>query len=84
MSNINDIKINTTLYQNKFMATDKQIDFILDNITMLDDDKQEEKIMSEIENKSLTKADAAKIINKLIELLNYQDYGWSGDWWDYI
>lgn len=84
MSNINDIKINTTLYQNKFMATDKQIDFILDNITMLDDDKQEEKIMSEIENKSLTKADAAKIINKLIELLNYQDYGWSGNWWDYI
>lgn len=84
MSNINDIKINTTLYQNKFMATDKQIDFILDNLTMLDDDKQEEKIMSEIENKSLTKADAAKIINKLIELLNYQDYGWSGDWWDYI
>jgi UDP-N-acetylglucosamine 2-epimerase len=84
MSNINDIKINTTLYQNKFIATDKQIDFILDNVTMLDDDKQEEKIMSEIENKSLTKADAAKIINKLIELLNYQDYGWSGDWWDYI
>lgn len=84
MSNINDIKINTTLYQNKFIATDKQIDFILDNITMLDDDKQEEKIMSEIENKSLTKADAAKIINKLIELLNYQDYGWSGNWWDYI
>lgn len=84
MSNINDIKINTTLYQNKFMATDKQIDFILDNLTMLDDDKQEDKIMSEIENKSLTKADAAKIINKLIELLNYQDYGWSGDWWDYI
>ena len=84
MSNINDIKINTTLYQNKFMATDKQIDFILDNLTMLDDDKQEDKIMSEIENKSLTKADAAKIINKLIELLNYQDYGWFGDWWDYI
>ena len=81
---IDEIKFNTNLYQNKFMATDKQIDFILDNITMLDDDKQEEKIMSEIENKSLTKADAAKIINKLIELLNYQDYGWSGNWWDYI
>lgn len=81
---IDDIKFNTNLYQNKFMATDKQIDFILDNLTMLDDDKQEEKIMSEIKNKSLTKADAAKIINKLIELLNYQDYGWSGNWWDYI
>lgn len=81
---IDDIKFNTNLYQNKFMATDKQIDFILDNLTMLDDDKQEEKIMSEIKNKSLTKADAAKIINKLIELLNYQDYGWSGNWWDYV
>ena len=66
---IDEIKFNTNLYQNKFMATDKQIDFILDNITMLDDDKQEEKIMSEIENKSLTKADAAKIINKLITFL---------------
>lgn len=78
---IDDIKFNTNLYQNNFMATEKQKDFIIDNSYVLDDEL-EEKVLTELNNGNLTKKDAGRVIQRIIDLLDYMnedlfdDFNW--------
>ncbi len=69
-------------YANKFLATEKQKDFIMDNISEQTyyDDKEQEEIMNNLDK--LTKREATNIIsNMMLGMTN--DYDFMYDDWIY-
>lgn len=70
-------------YTNKFLASDKQKDFIMDNIsaqTYYNDEEQEE-IMNNLDK--LTKQEATNIISNIILSQSDADYDFMYDDWIY-
>lgn len=78
MSNIDDIKFDTSSYKNNFLATKKQKDYIEENIefSSYSEDEQVD-IVSRLEN--ITKKEASEIIQNIINDINYN----YDDWYDY-
>lgn len=78
MSNIDDIKFDTSSYKNNFLATKKQKDYIEENIefSSCSEDEQVD-IISRLEN--ITKKEASEIIQNIINDIN-DNYD---DWYDY-
>lgn len=83
MTSINDIKFNTNLYKNNFLATKKQKDYIEENIefSSYSEDEQVD-IISRLE--SMSKKEASEIIQYIIDDINndcdafggYYDWFW--------
>lgn len=78
MTSINDIKFNTNLYKNNFLATKKQKDYIEENIefSSYSEDEQVD-IISRLE--SMSKKEASEIIQYIIDDINnccddFEDY----------
>ena len=83
MTSINDIKFNTNLYKNNFLATKKQKDYIEENIefSSYSEDEQVD-IISRLE--SMSKKEASDIIQYIIDDINnccddFEDYY---DWYE--
>ena len=69
MSNIDDIKFNTNLYKNNFLATKKQKDYIEENIEFSSYSEDEQvNIISRLE--SMSKKEASEIIQYIIDDIN--------------
>lgn len=79
---LNNIRFNSDVYKNKFLATDKQKDFIIDNIDYLEDEEASN-IIKNINN--LTKKEASEIIENLILNMEWcEDCDYDGcynDWY---
>ncbi len=77
-NSLNNMKFSSDSYKNKFMATDKQKDFIIDNIDYLEDEEASN-IIKNINN--LTKKEASEIIEELISIMEWcEDYDGYDDW----
>lgn len=72
-NDLSNMKFNSNVYKNKFLATDKQKDFIIDNINYLEDEEASN-IIKNINN--LTKKEASEIIEELISTME-----WFNDWY---
>lgn len=69
MSDIDNIKFNTNLYKNNFLATKKQKDYIEENIEFSSYSKDEQvDIISRLE--SMSKKEASEIIQYIIDDIN--------------
>lgn len=81
MSSINDVKFNTNLYKNNFLATKKQKDYIEENIefSSYSEDEQVD-IISRLE--SMSKKEASEVIKYIIDDMNngYDAFGDYEDW----
>lgn len=78
MSSINDVKFNTNLYKNNFLATKKQKDYIEENIEYSSYSEDEQvAIISRLE--SMSKKEASEIIQNIIDYISYSH----DDWYDY-
>lgn len=81
MGSIEDIKFNTNLYKDNFLATKKQKEFIEDNIEFSSYDRGEQfDIISRLE--SMTKKEASEIVQYIIDDINngYDSFGDYEDW----
>lgn len=78
MSSINDVRFNTNLYKNNFLATKKQKDYIEENIEFSSYSEYEQvEIIARLE--SMSKKEASEIIQNIIDDVN-DNYD---DWYDY-
>lgn len=70
-------------YTNKFLASEKQKDFIIDNIDCQDfyNEEEQEEIMSNLDK--LTKQEATNIISNIILSQSETDYDFAYDDWIY-
>ena len=70
-------------YANKFLASEKQKDFIIDNIDCQDyyNDEEQEEIMNNLDK--LTKQEATNIISNIILGQSDSDYDFMYDDWIY-
>ena len=82
MSDIDNIKFNTNLYKNNFLATKKQKDYIEENIefSSYSEDEQVD-IISRLE--SMSKKEASEIIQYIIDDIN-NDCDAFGDYYDWF
>lgn len=77
---LSNLKFSAIDYSKRFLATEKQKDFIIDNIEWYRTEKEQEDIIKNLDK--LTKKLASEIIGEIIESLEDDDfYDFEDFWW---